>query len=479
MNRLLVALLAAFDALVAAAGGLAIALAPLTLLWVLALGGGADWAALWPASAAVWQFGHLVPLTIHLPDTYLAAAGIDAAAADFALSLAPLGFAVFTALFAGRSGGRAARAGEPLAGAVAGSLVFAMVTAAVALIGSTPFASVELWQALLLPALVFAVPCALGAAVGAWTLGEGPAGRLRDRVEAVPGGWGEVPGLLVRGAATAVVGLIGVGALVFGVAVLARGGEVVALFEAGNVDALGATVLAVAQLAYLPTLVVWGAAFAAGPGFAVGTGSAVSPSGTQLGVIPGIPVLGAIPESTSPWLLLLALLPIGIGVLTGWMLRSRLVAEHPTSEPYGPRIVLVAGVSLVTGAVFALLALCARGAIGPGRLTDTGPEPGPVALAVALEIAVGSAILLLSPRRARDTRGRGDTRGPGDTRNPGDTRGPLAPSSRAWDAATGDPFAEPAPFPTLPMSAFSTEPLTRPGDEDEGPSRPRPDASLD
>src|SRR3546814_4303619 len=112
---------------------------------------------------------------------------------------------------------------------------------------------------------------------------------------------------------------------------LSRGGQVVALFEAGNVDAVGATVVALAQLAYLPTLVVWGAAFAAGPGFAVGAGSAVSPSGTQLGVIPGIPVLGAVPDSTSPWLLLLALLPVGVGALTGWMLRSRLVAEDRKS----------------------------------------------------------------------------------------------------------------------------------------------------
>lgn len=465
MNRLLVALLAAFDALVAAAGGLAIALAPLTLLWVLALGGGADWSALWPASAAVWQFGHLVPLVIHLPGAYLAAAGIDVAAADFTLSLAPLGFAVFTALFAARSGGRAARAGEPLTGAVAGSLVFAAVTATVAFTGGTPLATVTLWQALLLPALVFAMPCALGAATGAWVGGAGPAGRLRERIESAPGGWGVVPGLLVRGGAIAVAGVIGVGALVLAVAVFLRGGQVVALFEAGNVDAVGATVVALAQLAYLPTLVVWGAAFAAGPGFAVGTGSAVSPSGTQLGVIPGIPVLGAVPDSTSPWLLLLALLPVAVGALMGWMLRSRLVAEHPAAEPYGPRLVLVAGTSALTGAVMALLAACARGAIGPGRLAETGPEPGPFALAVMLEVAVGAAILLLAPRRTSET----------------------APSARArreapaWPEEPPEgsaPRPEPAPFPTLPASAFSTEPL-RARDGDEDASDPRPGASLD
>ena len=48
MHRLIVALLAAVDAAIAVAVGLAATLAPLTLLWVFGFGGGADWGALWP-----------------------------------------------------------------------------------------------------------------------------------------------------------------------------------------------------------------------------------------------------------------------------------------------------------------------------------------------------------------------------------------------------------------------------------------------
>lgn len=109
MNRLLVSLLAAVDALVAAAVGVAAALAPLTVLWVFGLGGGADWASLWPTSVRLWQLGQLVPLRITLPPEYLNAVGIPADAATFWLSLAPLAFTVFTAVFAARSGARAAR----------------------------------------------------------------------------------------------------------------------------------------------------------------------------------------------------------------------------------------------------------------------------------------------------------------------------------------------------------------------------------
>jgi len=82
MHRLIVAFLAAFDAAIAVAVGVAAILAPLTLVWVLGLGDTADWGALWPASSVVWQLGHLVPLQMTLPGDYLAATGIDLGAAS-------------------------------------------------------------------------------------------------------------------------------------------------------------------------------------------------------------------------------------------------------------------------------------------------------------------------------------------------------------------------------------------------------------
>ena len=327
MHRLIVLILSAVDAAIAAAVGIAATLAPLTLLWVLGLGGTADWAALWPASATTWQFGNLVPLQVTLPGDYLAASGIDPTAASFTLSLAPLAFAGFTAIFAARSGVRASQADAWFTGVVTGSLVFAALAAVIALTSANALAEVERWQAILFPALVFAMPLLVGALVTEWReAGSGVVARVRDRIEAAPHGWGEVPGSAVRGAAVVLTGLVGLGALLFAVSLVLRGGEVIGLFEAADVDALGATVVTLVQLAYVPTLAIWGMAFVAGPGFAVGADTAVSPAGTQLGVIPGLPVLGALPESTTPWLLLLALLPVGLGAFAGWIARSRLVA---------------------------------------------------------------------------------------------------------------------------------------------------------
>lgn len=455
MHRLIVAFLAAVDAAIAVAVGLAATLAPLTLLWVFGLGGAADWGVLWPAGVAVWQLGNLVPLAVTLPPDYLAATGIDPAAASFALSLAPLAFAAFTAIFAARSGVRASRADAWVTGVATGTVVFAALTTGAALSSRNAIVASELWQSILFPVLVFALPALVAAVVTEWReAGDGLVARARDRVEATV--WADVPGLIARGTAVVVVGLVGVGAALAAVAVFARAGQIVALYQVGNVDVIGAVILTLAQLAYAPTLAVWGATFAAGPGFRVGESASVSPAGTQVGVIPGVPALGAIPESTTPWLLLLALVPVALGAFAGWIARSRLAGvrsprpddrermprshapapdeaarvgaartaalegllsasgvaaapavagedevSSPGDDATAPRFVIAAGIAVVSAALAASLAIVASGSLGPGRLATVGPEPGPVALAVGAEVLLGAAILLLSPRGRR------------------------------------------------------------------------------
>nr|WP_274637703.1 DUF6350 family protein [Microbacterium bovistercoris] len=397
MQRLLIVFLAAFDAVIAAAVGIAVVLAPLTLLWVVGIGA-PDWSALWPATGAIWQLGHLVPLAMHLPTEYLAAAGIPEDAASFSLSLAPLALAGSTAVFAARSGARAGRSGHWAVGVLSSGVVFAAASAVIALTARTPIAAPQLWQAVLLPTLVYLLPSLAGAVGTAWRDAPGLLAQLRHALTDLPGSWPEAPALMLRGAAVTLIAMIGLGALTVVGGLIFRGDEVIALFQAGNFDAIGVIVVALAQLAYLPTLVLWGAAFLAGPGFAVGAGTAVSPAGTQLGVVPGLPVLGALPESASPWLLALVLLPIAAGALAGWMLRARLATPAHRSD-LGLRAGLAVGVAALSAAGAALLGWLSSGAIGPGRLAEVGPQPGPFALAFGLEVLVGAAIILLTPQR--------------------------------------------------------------------------------
>ncbi len=102
MNRLLVAVLAAVDAVVAAVIGIGVVLVPLTLLWLTAFSG-ADWGALWSTGIRIWELGNLVPLHLTLDDAFLVATGLASDAQSFVISLAPLAIAGFVLLFAARS----------------------------------------------------------------------------------------------------------------------------------------------------------------------------------------------------------------------------------------------------------------------------------------------------------------------------------------------------------------------------------------
>src|SRR6218665_301445 len=155
MQRLLVALLAAFDAAIAAAVGFAVLLAPLTLLWTLAFGVTADWGALWPLTGTLWQFGHGVAIDIALPTEMLTALGIAPDAASFTLSVTPLAFLVFTLLFAARSGARAARAGAWLLGPLAGAAVFGVIAAGVAITARITGAQTSFALSIILPTAVY------------------------------------------------------------------------------------------------------------------------------------------------------------------------------------------------------------------------------------------------------------------------------------------------------------------------------------
>lgn len=398
MQRLVVVLLAALDAAIAAAVGLAVVLAPLTVLWVLAFGVSADWGALWPASGTLWQFGHGVPLQVVLPDELLANLGIAKEAATFAVSVPPLALLLFTLLFAVRSGRRAAVAGAWITGVASGAVAFAGISALVGLTAQSDVLRVPVAAAIALPASVYLVGLLAGAVKHAWSDGDdnGPIDRLHDVIDGW-GDWAPVTAESLRGAAVAVVALFGTAAVGLAAMTFLRGGEVIALFEAARVDGLGATMLTLAHLLYLPTLLIWTASWIAGPGFALGAGTAVSPAGTELGVVPGIPVLGLVPENASMWVLVCVLVPIGCGALAGWMVRSRLVWEG-TGERIAVRAVIAGGIAALSAGVAALAAVLASGSIGPGRLAETGPDAGQLALAVGIEVLIGCGILLLAPR---------------------------------------------------------------------------------
>ncbi|MET1018313.1 MAG: DUF6350 family protein, partial [Leifsonia flava] len=113
---------------------------------------------------------------------------------------------------------------------------------------------------------------------------------------------------------------------------------------------------------------------------------------TVLGAVPGLPVLGALPQGEPAIGVLGVLVPIAFGALAGWLAHRRLPSSATSIHLAG----VGAGIGILAGLALGLLAWWSGGAIGPGRLATVGPDPWLVGLLAAAEIAVPAVLVLLA-----------------------------------------------------------------------------------
>ena len=102
-------------------------------------------------------------------------------------------------------------------------------------------------------------------------------------------------GAALRAGAAAVAIILAVSAVALTALLVLGYADIIRLYEALHTEVVGGVAVTALQLALLPDLVVWTASWFVGPGFAIGTGSQVSPLGTSLGPLPALPVFGALP----------------------------------------------------------------------------------------------------------------------------------------------------------------------------------------
>jgi hypothetical protein len=216
------------------------------------------------------------------------------------------------------------------------------------------------------PLAAFAVPgliAAVAAAAGiAWSCGLPYAVAERLDEPALRG---------IRAGALGFALLVAVAAAVFTVATGLSWATVKAGFEPAFGSSFGLFLLSVL---YLPNAVAAATAFVTGPGFSIGSLHA-GMFGYHGGAVPGVPLLGGLPEHHGAWWPALLVLPAAIGVLVGWSLRG--VDADP-----GQRVRAVA----VAGAVVAL-GCVVLGTLAGGRLGDGPFDPVSVPVGVASVVA--------------------------------------------------------------------------------------------
>jgi hypothetical protein len=165
--------------------------------------------------------------------------------------------------------------------------------------------------------------------------------------------------------------------------------DITRLYESVQVSILGAVVLTAAQLALLPNLIIFGAAWFTGVGFSIGTGSLISPLGSQVGPLPAVPLLGALPVGRLDFgMIALAVVLLASFIATLSIRRSADEIRFEFATAWSAAISLGFSIALVTSLQLGLLALLASGGAGPGRLSQIGINPWLLMLVSFIEVFV-------------------------------------------------------------------------------------------
>jgi hypothetical protein len=298
---------------------------------------------------------------------WLLAHGGELEVGSEAVTLVPLGLTIVFGTICASVGGFAYRQGRQarpaaqdgarrllLLGSIgmvsAGYIVFTVILA------WTVSGAAAIWR----PALGALVVSAVGSAIGAgMAAGLRPAHLRPDWL-----------GRGVRGAAAGTLGLVAAAAIVLATGTVIGEPRIAALEAGLRFDTGGVVVWSLVVLAFLPNLLGWAAAWLLGAGFTVGTGSLVSLSTTELGMLPAVPVFGALPPvgAASPWMLTWLALGVAAAVFAG------VVAVR--SGRTGPLGALAAGgaAGFLTGIAYLAWAASSRGGLGSLRMAALGPR---------------------------------------------------------------------------------------------------------
>jgi hypothetical protein len=354
--------------------------------WLAAAFGGAAGAV--RAGATVWLVAHKAGATL----------------GDARLSVAPLGLTLFLAWCLYRGGRFTARVSGAdqtkdlaLASGVL-AVTYGLGALIIALLTSDGAVKIS-------PATAF-----LGAATLAIIAGTAgilvESGAARDIADATPQGLRDV----IPAAMAAVLTIVAVASLLYAVLLAVHFSRVTSMLELLDAGVVGSVVLFAICLMLLPNVILYVVAFLAGPGFQLGVGTTIAPTGVDVGNLPALPLLAAVPAdgATPTYLLVLtALVPLLAGAMAGLVVARRgLAAEDSYALGWDAFALRGAIAALLAGIVLLVLMTLSGGAAGPGRMAQVGVSGAiPAAGVLVAGMAIGAAITaaVVTARRPQPT----------------------------------------------------------------------------
>ncbi|WP_457966192.1 DUF6350 family protein [Arthrobacter sp. D1-29] len=380
-----------------------VVVAPVVAVWATAGFQNSAFHVLARLAGQAWLLIHGVPLELVALDS-----GPAADARSGTLSLIPLGLTLIPFLLAWRAGRRLARASytDQLWQALLGSwVVYAAFGGATGFICRTPDVVINLWYAMLIPLIPFALGMVIGARreAGSWSRLIGVDAVAWISRTSQHSRWaGSYFASVAKAGFVAAMAALALSCVLLAADLFIHWNLVIAVYEALDAGAIGGAVLTIAQLGFLPNLAVFALAWVSGSGFAMGVGSQVGPLATAAGPLPSIPVFAAIPSGALDYGFVALVVPVLAGVLAGWWFLRE--GENHFDEWLAIKVharwftatvstlVLGALIGLASGLLAAGLAWLARGSGGIGRLTDIGPDPFLMGTWLAAEVGIGVVI---------------------------------------------------------------------------------------
>jgi len=391
-TRSVALLIGGLDALVVSVGVIAILVGGTTLSWWLDAGLTSDWVSSFRDAANIWFAMHGVGLN------FAASTFGTLAVPAFVIASFPLGAALAIFGLGWRGGMRLYGSSELWPAWISATAVYGGISALMLALAATKTLSPDPVGAYFLPVLVYVGGVIAGSLFGAIPTSAVKIDRAMERVvgrEFIEGLSGRVNWMVrslaspaLRAGTGFVFAMQAIAAVVLAVLIGMNWLGVIQLYEqlqGGVFGGLGSTML---QLAFLPNLTYLASTWLTGVGFAIGTGSSVSPLGTALGPVPTVPVFGAIPTGDSPIGMIILIVPVLVALVATVLVKNHTgEARHNFATPLTASITMGLSIGFVAATEMSILAMLTRMAIGPGRMQDIGADPIWVFVWIFLEVA--------------------------------------------------------------------------------------------
>ena len=405
MKRQLTFLTAGIDALFSVVLGLGVLLGPITAIWLFENDPSINWFVAYRTSADIW-------LAAQGTDIVVASGKILGVTVDqFAIHYLPLAFSAYLAWLAWRVGRRFSITPQLWPAWLGAGLAYG---AASLVLSTTAYDKAVYpinWQGTFLPTLFFAFWMFLGSMFGKSQqerLLGAPVAEERIRFfewfnrKWQNTGWvlRSVASPALRAGTGVVVILLAASALMIGLMTAFNWISIINFYEALQVSVLGGASVTIGQIAIIPNLVIYGASWLTGAGFAIGDGSHFGPIGSAAGPLPNLPILASLPAGQVGLGLVFVAVPLLAAAFATFSIK-RYAAEmrFEFANPLFAAITLGVSVGFVAALELAVLGALASGSVGPGRLQVVGVSPFVLFVVTFIEVASVATIAAFNVAR--------------------------------------------------------------------------------